>query len=193
VEQSRYVLPSPSSSRLPSPLHSDGTTRRTQDILSLALVSFQDEAFILHSFNQNSSNMNSSHITFPPQPQLLERGGVSKPKKLRRISRACDFCHNRSIRCQPSKVEGDASKCQNCIDFAVRCTYDRPAKKRGVKSGRSSENGGSRDGESDARMLLELTNGTKSSIPGVWKGEMEGYGKEITDLVEVYFEIVYPM
>jgi hypothetical protein len=42
-------------------------------------------------------------------------------------------------------------------------------------------------------MLLELMNGNKSSVPGGWRGEMESYGKEIRDLVEVYFEVVYPM
>lgn len=150
--------------------------------------------------------MNQNHVTFlsrPPQNQPPEI--VTKPRKLRRISRACDFCHKRSIRCKPSSE--DASRCQNCLDFGVSCTYNRPAKKRGIKSGSgksSSDNGsGARDGESDARMLLELTNGIygngnfnvvdKFLIPEGWKTMVVTYEAKIRDLVEVYFEIVYPM
>jgi len=150
--------------------------------------------------------MNQNQVTFlsrPPQNQPPEI--VMNPRKLRRISRACDFCHKRSIRCKPSSE--DASRCQNCLDFGVSCTYNRPAKKRGIKSGSgksSSENGsGARDGESDARMLLELTNGIygngnfnvvdKFLIPEGWKTMVVTYEVKIRDLVEAYFEVVYPM
>ncbi|KAF4544597.1 putative transcriptional regulatory protein C16G5.16 [Lasiodiplodia hormozganensis] len=47
-----------------------------------------------------------------------------RPKKLQRASRACDFCHKRSIRCKPS--ESDAQRCQNCVDFDINCAYTRP-------------------------------------------------------------------
>ncbi|KAJ5809688.1 uncharacterized protein N7503_001906 [Penicillium pulvis] len=56
-----------------------------------------------------------------------------KPRKLQRISMACDFCHRRSIKCSHS--EDPLGRCQNCVDFDLRCTFDRPAKRRGVKSG----------------------------------------------------------
>lgn len=57
-------------------------------------------------------------------------------QKLRRVSRACDFCHKRSSRCQQSPE--DTSRCQNCIDFDLRCTYTRPVRKRGLKPRRDS-------------------------------------------------------
>lgn len=146
-----------------------------------------------------------NHVAFPPlAPPNQPQEATSKPKKLRRISRACDFCHKRSIRCKPSTE--DVVRCQNCLDFAVACTYNRPAKKRGIKSGSSkaaSENGGSRDGESDARMLLELTNGVQGNgnfnvvdkflIPEQWKTMVMANESKIRDLVDVYFEVVYPM
>ncbi len=148
--------------------------------------------------------MNQNHVAFPSRtPQNEQSDIISKPRKLRRISRACDFCHKRSIRCKPSNE--DASRCQSCLDFGVSCTYNRPAKKRGIKSGSgkgSSDNvSGARDGESDARMLLELTNGIHGNgnfadtflIPEVWKTMVVTYEANIRDLVEVYFEIVYPM
>ncbi|KAF2090030.1 hypothetical protein K490DRAFT_9838, partial [Saccharata proteae CBS 121410] len=50
-----------------------------------------------------------------------------RPKKLQRASRACDFCHKRSIRCRPSDHDGD--RCQNCVDFDIACTYTRPWKR----------------------------------------------------------------
>lgn len=49
------------------------------------------------------------------------------------IAKEClDFCHHRSIKCKGS-IER-ASCCQNCVDFDVPCTYDRPIKKRGKKA-----------------------------------------------------------
>ena len=52
-----------------------------------------------------------------------------RPKKLQRISQACDLCHRRSIRCRPSN-ENPQQQCQNCFDFGVLCTYNRPSRRR---------------------------------------------------------------
>lgn len=52
-----------------------------------------------------------------------------RPKKLQRISQACDLCHRRSIRCRPS-TENPQYQCQNCYDFGVDCTYKRPSRRR---------------------------------------------------------------
>ena len=54
---------------------------------------------------------------------------TERPKKLQRISQACDLCHRRSIRCRPS-AENAESQCQNCFDFGVSCTYNRPSRRR---------------------------------------------------------------
>jgi hypothetical protein len=153
--------------------------------------------------------MNQNQVTFaagsvqPSEDQQID--SKTRPRKLRRISRACDFCHKRSIRCKASLE--DETRCQNCVDFEVDCTYDRPAKKRGIKSGNAKltnqDGSSSHDEKSDARMLLELTNGiqgngtfnvfNKSFIPEKWRSVMlENEGK-IRSLVEVYFEVVYPM
>jgi hypothetical protein len=138
---------------------------------------------------------------------------TTKPRKLRRISRACDFCHRRSIRCKPS---GEDSRCQNCVDFDVECTFHRPAKKRGIKSHQEqSVDADSSSGE-HANLLLELTNGhvnanNKRAVPsGSDVGRrldspikfalaaehvdmVLGNLDKIQDLVSVYFEVVYPM
>lgn len=141
----------------------------------------------------------------PVQPTMNQG---PRPRKLRRITRACDYCHKRSIRCQPSDEEGQAA-CQNCVDFAVPCTYDRPAKKRGTKSGqeklalqKDGEASNSYDEKRDAQMLLELTNGIQAdgslvmfdkAIPEKWRVMMEANEAQIRGLVDVYFEVIYPM
>jgi hypothetical protein len=38
-----------------------------------------------------------------------------------------DFCHRRSIKCHPSAT--DSRSCQNCYDFDLPCTYNRPLKR----------------------------------------------------------------
>ncbi|KAK5736218.1 hypothetical protein LTR17_007558 [Elasticomyces elasticus] len=59
----------------------------------------------------------------------MDSSESSKPKKLQRISQACDLCHRRSIRCRPS-IENAPQQCQNCYDFGVDCTYNRPSRRR---------------------------------------------------------------
>jgi len=150
--------------------------------------------------------MNPSRVTFPPQPtglpqplpsQLSSSGQTCEAQKRRRSSQACDHCQKRNIECHPG--ETDASKCQNCSIFAHSCTYDHLAKKWGVMSGRSSENGSSSmDKESAARPLMGMANGSGSmrgSGTSVdWrKGNLEGYEQDIGDLLDVYFEVVYPL
>ncbi|KAJ5825565.1 hypothetical protein N7474_002703 [Penicillium riverlandense] len=154
-----------------------------------------------------------------------------KPRKLQRVSKACDFCNRRSIKCSPS---GDPlGRCQNCVDFDVSCTFDRPAKRRGVKAG-------TRIGGSDAQLGRELidhgvppstasgyqerasaSSASRSSnrlsvsgdpwptfnpgwlaregddedgaLHNSWKAFAIACDRQIMNLVQVYFEIVYPI
>jgi hypothetical protein len=106
-------------------------------------------------------------------------------KKLTRISRACDFCHKRSIKCKACKE--DNTRCQNCVDFALPCEYQRPVLKRGGKKKQSSRSkrSGSSPGDGD--------NDTPWSLPEKWRSMASTHDQIIQDLVEVYFEVVYPM
>jgi hypothetical protein len=147
------------------------------------------------------------------------RDGGSRPRKQRRTSRACDFCHNRSIRCRQIPGEG---RCQNCTDFDVTCNYNRPAKKRGIQSRQHvSTAQGFASGE-EAHLLLQMSSGSvngyrqpalaaSASDPSSVDSERDHSGnitfplatehrdlalgetKMIADLVNVYFEVVYPM
>ncbi|KAK4248967.1 hypothetical protein C7999DRAFT_30496 [Corynascus novoguineensis] len=51
----------------------------------------------------------------------------ARPRRLLRNSKACDFCHKRRIKCQSSPL--NPSRCQNCTEFDVQCTYSRPSKR----------------------------------------------------------------
>jgi hypothetical protein len=134
-----------------------------------------------------------------------------KPKKLRRVSRACDFCHRRSIRCESSQ---EARRCQNCVDFDVDCTFLRPAKKRGIKGHRRTPVEEESSSGEHANLLLELTNSnlnhrrgnsreesvrSRPSLPinidiaAEHRDMVLANLDKIQDLVSVYFEVVYPM
>ncbi|KDE04670.1 hypothetical protein MVLG_04894 [Microbotryum lychnidis-dioicae p1A1 Lamole] len=59
-----------------------------------------------------------------------ERGSTSdKGAKRRRITRACDQCHARSIKC----VQNENGQCNACETTHKSCTYDRPKLTRGVR------------------------------------------------------------
>ena len=142
----------------------------------------------------------------------------NNPRKVRRISRACDYCHHRSIRCKASS-EGDGSRCQNCVDFEQPCTYDRPAKRRGAKVrvrstsaatvntdhdgiNHASASAPSGWGSVDGALQTSLTSPVSSrpdmdrlnrDILAEWRAPYIASQAVIMDLVEIYFEVVYPM
>ena len=140
------------------------------------------------------------------------------PRKARRISRACDYCHHRSIRCRASS-EGDGGRCQNCVDLEQSCTYDRPVKRRGAKvrlrSGSATTANADHNGTYHApassasswgsvngavpnsltspvssRPDMDRLNGNSSAE---WRAPYVTSQAVIMDLVEIYFEVVYPM
>ncbi|GFP54652.1 hypothetical protein ACSS6W_002485 [Trichoderma asperelloides] len=136
---------------------------------------------------------------------------LRRPKQ-RRISRACDYCHRRSIRCRPSE---DGSGCQNCRDFAQTCTYHRTPRRRGVPargSGGASANRSSAEGLPDVKLSRSPSQGDLHIIPEVqhaslgagsdaspglsstaWRAPYIVSQATVVDLVDLYFEIVYPI
>ena len=101
-------------------------------------------------------------------------------RRAHRASRACDFCHSRSIRCRPN--ENDKEPCQSCVEYGRDCTYHRPSKKRGVKSSSHCSTNASSAG-------LASTN----SDPVTLFDPKELVGQAtLLNLAEVYFETVYP-
>lgn len=141
--------------------------------------------------------------------------------KKRRISRACDYCHQVSKRC---RVVPAQSRCQNCIAFDQPCTFDRPQKRRGAPRRHPNANGHQEplwqpDHEDSVphssitrtatrsvnkasnrpplipEQTAALTSPTHgdTAIPGLWQAPVHYRHAIIMDLVELFFEIVYPI
>jgi hypothetical protein len=106
--------------------------------------------------------------------------------KSRRVTRACDYCHRRAIRCMR---DGSASRCLKCIQFDQLCTYARPTKKRGVKP--------RPDSMIPPTSISNTTNTpTSKSEPqsrSQWKSPLIASQAIVMSLAEVYFEVVYPI
>lgn len=120
----------------------------------------------------------------------------AEQKKLRRITRACDYCHKRSIRCRfPGST--DPSRCQNCIDFDQPCQFERAVKRRGAKPRSQAESSGP---EAPVQVKQETIYVDVCRTPSIaelvappeWKAPKIASQAVIMDLVEIYFEIVYP-
>ncbi len=97
-----------------------------------------------------------SPYSHPQPPQLLQPSPNPtpplpcsdnlQPAKKKRISRACDFCHDRSTKCRQNP---DGGSCLVCLEFQQPCTYNRPEKKRGIprKTYRSPDVVGNANGD----------------------------------------------
>lgn len=127
--------------------------------------------------------------------------------KKRRIPRACDYCHQRSIRCRPSLT---GTGCQNCVEFDQPCTFDRPKKRRGAprrssQTRREAASGFAPDTEPTPAPSSQAQRPGPSQRPEtalseagdafqeVWNAPHVAAHATIVDLVELYFEIVYPI
>ncbi|KAH7303206.1 fungal-specific transcription factor domain-containing protein [Stachybotrys elegans] len=126
-----------------------------------------------------------------------DTAATSGPRpKQRRITRACDYCHSRSIRCQPTVGGGEG--CQNCKDFMQPCTYRRRPRRRGVAPRKVRQ-------EEQLRVhpppvepsTLPQHSPCEASVAVLprqsWRAPYVASQAAIMDLVEVYFEIVYPI
>ncbi|KAG9254299.1 uncharacterized protein F5Z01DRAFT_681385 [Emericellopsis atlantica] len=105
-----------------------------------------------------------------------------KTFKRRRVTRACDYCHRRSVRCQ--QLPG--GKCRNCLDFGQDCLYERQVKKRGAPA-RGKDGEDMLAGVSSNNGHCPLSNGPLRN------GDAYGYDQiphgRIVSLVGLYFEI----
>ncbi|KAI0195490.1 hypothetical protein F4808DRAFT_474576 [Astrocystis sublimbata] len=100
--------------------------------------------------------------------------------KKRRATQACDFCHRRAIKCQHPPVH---KSCENCKRFGQRCTYNRRPKKRGVRALVTD------GGQSGPNSTLSLTR----ALEQPWTCPPVASQATIVDLVELFFEVVYPI
>ncbi|KAK5074732.1 hypothetical protein LTR64_000937 [Lithohypha guttulata] len=118
-------------------------------------------------------------------------------KKLRRITRACDYCHRRSIRCRFPGQE-DNNRCQNCVDFDQPCLFERVVKRRGAKPRSQTLTS---DRGSPESIKQEYVYGDICRTPSIvnpvpwqeWKAPRIVSQATVMDLMKIYLEIVYPV
>lgn len=124
--------------------------------------------------------------------------GEEHRTKRRRTTQACDYCHARSIRCQPAD---NGISCQNCHRFDQPCTYNRKPRRRGAKSrnpGKISQSI-SRDRRvsflenKSAHLRAASERRSTSEQQSSWHAPCIASQAVIMDLTELYFEIVYPI
>jgi hypothetical protein len=134
-----------------------------------------------HNTSQNAKDMAGEAIQ-------ADREAHRATQRRRRITQACDYCHARSIRCQPTDADGGIS-CQNCHRFAQPCTYNRKPRRRGAKS-RNPEHATEKAARRDRRVAsLESSH----EVHELWHAPHIATQAVIMDLTELYFEIVYPI
>lgn len=148
------------------------------------------------------------------RPRSSASANLITPKrtpKQRRVTQACDFCHRRSIRCRPAN---DGINCQNCVDFAHQCTYHRTPRRRGVQPRDTEPRAIVHPAAGQNAPALVVQQRPKAPVrtssPAVtnepyslqfhprrpghdWVGPAVASQDVIVDLVELYFEIVYPI
>ncbi|KAL4887016.1 hypothetical protein BJY04DRAFT_227243 [Aspergillus karnatakaensis] len=82
-----------------------------------------------------------SHMLFPPSQQVgvdpnhdLSYGDQAARRKRTKISRACDECRRKKVRCDASSESG-VETCSNCRRLGVVCQFSRVPMKRGPSKG----------------------------------------------------------
>ncbi|KAL2873276.1 Glucose-responsive transcription factor [Colletotrichum sp. CLE4] len=76
-----------------------------------------------------SMPMDHHHLA---QPYAL--GDSTPPRKRSKVSRACDECRRKKVKCDAQSDAGD-SPCSNCKRSGIRCMFSRVPQKRGPSKG----------------------------------------------------------
>lgn len=67
-------------------------------------------------------------------PQYHQMGDGIPPRKRSKVSRACDECRRKKIKCDAQSDTGDAP-CSSCARSSIRCLFSRVPQKRGPSKG----------------------------------------------------------
>lgn len=70
----------------------------------------------------------------PPLPPPYPMGDGIPPRKRSKVSRACDECRRKKIKCDAQSDTGDAP-CSSCARSSIRCLFSRVPQKRGPSKG----------------------------------------------------------
>jgi hypothetical protein len=90
-----------------------------------------------HGYDQESehAHLRASHAPMDPMGgQYAADDGSLAPRKRSKVSRACDECRRKKIRCDATGEEGN-EQCSSCKRVGTRCQFSRVPMKRGPSKG----------------------------------------------------------
>lgn len=106
----------------------EGQGSRAQDNANHQFEHEQDVRRHAHMHQGNHSPIDHMGAQYSPQD------GSVAPRKRSKVSRACDECRRKKIRCDATGDPGD-EQCSSCKRTAARCQFSRVPMKRGPSKG----------------------------------------------------------
>ncbi|KAH8705005.1 putative C6 finger domain protein [Talaromyces proteolyticus] len=135
----------------------------------------------------NTDQQHNNAFGFPPNQQVgvdpnhdLSYGDQSARRKRSKVSRACDECRRKKVRCDATSESG-VETCSNCRRLGVACQFSRVPMKRGPSKGYIKE-------------LAERLNTLESQMqPGLPHQDMQYQGINEVSSPRAYHEFSPPM
>lgn len=85
-----------------------------------------------HQMHGGHPQMNQGHMDMGPQYE--DDSNSPAGRKRSKVSRACDECRRKKIRCNSNET-GNEEMCSNCKRVGVTCQFSRQPMKRGPSKG----------------------------------------------------------
>ncbi|PHH70826.1 hypothetical protein CDD80_5707 [Ophiocordyceps camponoti-rufipedis] len=76
----------------------------------------------------------TDHLAMPVGPPQYQMNDGIPPRKRSKVSRACDECRRKKIKCDAQSDSGD-NPCSSCARSSIRCLFSRVPQKRGPSKG----------------------------------------------------------
>ncbi|KAB8294079.1 hypothetical protein EYC80_009533 [Monilinia laxa] len=144
--QHQQPLPTPDELQLAEQLSADAQLSRSlqpnmgagrgmsenPDPRSQANVNLNHQYQPEHQMHGGHSQMNQGHLDMGPQYE--DDSNSPAGRKRSKVSRACDECRRKKIRCNSNET-GNEEMCSNCKRVGVTCQFSRQPMKRGPSKG----------------------------------------------------------
>ncbi|KAB5571733.1 hypothetical protein GE09DRAFT_1096654 [Coniochaeta sp. 2T2.1] len=122
----------------------------------------------------------------------------TRPRRLLRNSKACDFCHKRRIKCQASSI--DSTRCQNCADFDLVCEFTRPSRRaRSINTSNApdanpeSRPSGRTGTTEDTSSVVNNDRNSDQPLSSAWQRFARASTPVVKKLLSLHQEIVHPI
>lgn len=94
---------------------------------------FQNSTTPIQHHLNNAAHMQATHVPMGSIPLHYDGpDGSGSARKRSKVSRACDECRRKKIKCNAQSEEGP---CSNCRRSSVECQFSRVPQKRGPSKG----------------------------------------------------------